>query len=118
MKVGTILLTKNNIYCNANGDLPKRPRHDKDLLTGVLSAEGIVSSLGYDMLPPSIQKHVVVTGDDANTEYAPVTIRELDKSDLLIVSRSSEELTVGKVFRLTSFKCLVKTSKIEIWVKG
>lgn len=116
MKVGTILLTKDNKYVDTEGNLPKRPKHDKELLTSILETCGVVSSIGYDMLPPSIQKHVVVTGDYANTDYAPVTIKELNKAELLIVSRSSEEFENGKVFRLDNFKCLVKDRKVELWI--
>jgi len=116
MKVGTILLTKSNKYCNDDGILPKRPKHDKALLTELLKMEGIVSSDGYYMLPPSIQEHVVVTGDNANTDYAPVTIKELAKSELLIVSRSPEDFDGGKEFRLDNFKCLVKDRKVELWI--
>lgn len=116
MKVGTILLTKSNKYCGDYGILPKRPKHDKAMLTELLKVEGIVSSDGYYMLPPSIREHVVVTGDRANTDYAPVTIRELAKSDLLIVSRSSEDFEGGKEFRLDNFKCLVKDRKVELWI--
>ena len=116
MKVGTILLTRSDKYVDAEGNLPKRLKHDKALLEGVLGTEGTVSSVGYDMLPPSIQRHVVVTGDDANTDYAPVTIRELDKAEMLIVSRSPEDFDIGEVFRLDNFRCLVKDRKVEIWI--
>jgi len=116
MKVGTILLTKSNKYVDANGNLPKRPKFDKTLLEGILATAGTVSSVGYDMLPPSIQRRVVVTGDDANTDYTPVTIGELAMSELLIVSRSPEDFEGGKEFRLDNFKCLVKDRKVEIWI--
>lgn len=113
MKVGTILLTKSNFYCNANGDLPKRPKHDKELLAGII-AGGRVSNAGYDMLPFSLQKLVTVDTIVPNT---PITIRELAKSDLLIVSRSQEELEFGKQFRLDNFKLLVKDRKVELWIR-
>jgi len=117
MKVGTILLTKTNKYVDTEGNLPKRPRHDKELLAGILETSKRVSSIGYDMLPPSIQRHVVVTGDDANTDYAPVAIKELAKTELLIVSRSQEDFENGEVFRLDNFRCLVKDRKVEIWIR-
>jgi len=117
MKVGTILLTRSNKYVDDRGNLPKRPKHDKTLLEGVLETEGTVSSVGYDMLPPSIQRHVVVIGDDTNTDYAPVTIKELDKAEMLIVSRSPEDFDIGKEFRLDNFRCLVKDRKVEVWIR-
>lgn len=119
MKVGTILLTKSNKYVDAEGNLPKRPRYDKELLSGILETEGAVSSIGYDMLPLSIQRHVVVTSGGANTNYAPVTIKELSNAEMLIVSRSPEDFVAdtGKVFRLDNFRCLVKDRKVEIWIR-
>lgn len=116
MRVGTILLTKSNKYVDAEGNLPKRPKFDKTLLSEILKISKRVSSVGYDMLPPSIQRHVVVTGDDANTDYTPVTIKELAKAELLIVSRSPEDFENGKEFRLDNFKCLVKDRKVELWI--
>ena len=113
MKVGTILLTRSNKYVSAEGNLPKRPKFDKALLEELLASEGSVSSVGYDMLPPSIQRRVIVTED---TECAPVTIKELSKSDLLIVSRSQDDFENGKEFRLDNFKCLVKDRRVELWI--
>lgn len=114
MLVGTILLTRANKYVDNEGNLPKRPKHDKELLTSLLRAEGAVSNTGYEMLPLSIQKHVIVTED--NVDYAPVTIDEIAESDLLIISRATEELESGKPFRLDNFRCLVKDRKVELWI--
>lgn len=113
MIVGTILLTKNNMYCNADGDLPKRPRHDKELLAGII-AGGRVSNAGYDMLPFSLQKLVTVDTIVPNT---PITIKEIAKCNLLIVSRSQEEIERGRQFRLDNFKLLVKDRKVELWIR-
>lgn len=113
MKVGTILLTKSNKYVDANGKLPKRPKFDKELLSAIVSKDGKVTDEGYDILPPSIQRKVIVNSKD----FAPVTIEELAQADLLIVSRSPEDFENGKVFRLENFDCLVKDRKIEIWIR-
>jgi len=112
MIVGTILLTKSNKYVDELGVLPKRPRHDKELLAGLIHS-GRVSEEAYSMLPPSLQRLVFVDTVLPNT---PITIRELAKADLLIVSRSSEDFVGGKTFRLDGFKCLVKDKKVEIWI--
>ena len=113
MKVGTILLTKSNKYVDTNGNLPKRPRHDKELLGGILNGHR-VSEEGYNMLPPSLQAMCWV--NTGNYSETPVTIKELAKAELLIVSRSQEDFEGGKEFRLDSFKCLVKDRKVEIWI--
>ena len=109
MIVGTILLTKSNKYVDNEGNLPKRPKFDKELLTSIVKG-GIVSEEAYIMLPYSMQKLCTV-GDYS----VPITIRELSKADLLIVSRSAEDFEGGKEFRLDNFKCVVKDRKVEIW---
>ena len=112
MRVGTILLTKSNKYVDASGNLPKRPKFDKELLTSLVAKEGKVTEEGYNMLPLSIQKQTIVN----NHDWMPITIKELAKADLLIVSRSTEDFEGGKVFRLDNFRCLVKDRKVEIWI--
>lgn len=112
MVVGTILLTKADKYVDASGNLPKRPSFDKVLLTSLCKNQR-VSDEGYSMLPLSIQK--IVTVDSTIT--MPITIAEIAKSDLLIVSRSQEEINAGKVFRFDNFKCLVKDRKVELWIR-
>jgi len=116
MKVGTILLTKSNKYVDDNGNLPKRPRFDKDLLKGLLNVEVVtVSEKAYNMLPPSMQKLVLCLGNDFS--IFPITIEELENTSLLIVVRSTEDFEGGKEFRLDNFKQLVKDRRIELWVK-
>jgi len=111
MIVGTILLTKNNFYTNAAGELPKRPKFDKELLSGLIKGHR-VSDEGYGLLPLSMQKLVTVSEE----LDMPITIPELAKAELLIVVRSLEELTIGKVFRLDNHKLLVKDRRIELWI--
>lgn len=112
MIVGTILLSKNNRYIGATGLLPKRPKFDKKLLTELLAYNGEVSNAGYNLLPLSIKARVVV-----RSHYnVPITIKELNNCDLLIVSRSKERIKGGKKFRFKNFKNLVKTKKVEIWI--
>lgn len=114
MQVGTILLTKSNKYVDTEGNLPKRPKFDKELLSSLLAIAGEVSDEGYDMLPPSMQRKVVV-GERELT--FPITIRELAAANLLIVVRSPEDFENGKEFRLNEFKCLVKDRRIELWIR-
>lgn len=108
--VGTILLTQNDIYVKEDGSLPSRPKFDKNLLAN-LAKSNFVSQVGYDLLPKSIQ-HLVMVND--NYTY-PITIEELNKCRILIVSRS-RETAIGKKFRFDNFKLLVKGRKVEIWI--
>lgn len=112
MIVGTILLTKDYKYVTDDGKLPKRPRYDKELLAGII-AGGKVSDAGYNMLPLSLQKLVTVS----TVPNTPITIQELAKSDLLIVSKSLDSFEGGKVFRLDNFKLLLKDRKVELWMR-
>jgi len=114
MKVGTILLTKSNKYVDAEGNLPKRPNFDKELLRGLVSGKR-VSGYSYLMLPPSIQK-LCYCKEFGSEEYFPISVKELAEAELLIVSRSQEDFEGGKEFRLDNFKCLVKDRKVEIWI--
>ncbi len=115
MKVGTILLTPSNKYVDSYGGLPERPAHDKELLKGMVHGQSVTPN-GYIMLPPSIKSvasEFMVHPDDA----FPVTIRELNGAELLIISRSPSDFDGGKEFRLDNFRCLVKDVKVEIWVR-
>jgi len=111
--IGTILLSKDDKYVDDLGNLPKRPAGDKELLMGLLSAQ-IVSPRGYKMLPPSLQ--AVCMNDLYKFPTFPVTIPEIDKCTLLIVSRSPEAIEGGKVFRLNGFRCILKDRKVELWI--
>ena len=114
MQIGTILLTPNNEYVDFEGNLPIRPPQDKQLLSG-LCKDRWVSEAGYTLLPPSIKKDVLV--NKFWTDIA-ITIQELSKADLLIVSRSPQNLTYGgKVFRLDKFTKIYTSEELELWVK-
>jgi len=111
MIVGTILLTKDNVYVKDDGSLPIRPAWDKELLKGLIDG-GRVSDKAYAMLPPSMRKLVEV---DTKLPNIPITIKELANADLLIVSRSLE-LCRGKKFRFENFRLLLKDRKVELWI--
>lgn len=114
--VNTILLSKDGNYVGPNGELPTRPDYDKELLKA-FCANQIVSERGINGLPPSMRKLVRVRKEDENLTLA-VTIPEISEySDVLIVSRSKENLEGGKLFRLDNFKCLTKQGQLEIWIK-
>jgi len=111
MKIGTILLNKDDKYIKGDGNLPHRPKHDKYLLSNLVAKEAIVSDKGYSLLPPTMQKLCIV--GDSNLA---ITIPELNSCDLLIISRSTEVFEGGKPFRLDNFKCLVKDRRLELWI--
>lgn len=110
--LGLILLSQDNTYVKHNGKLPKRPDFDKDLLTHFLHNQ-TVSYKAWQMLPPSM-KAVVKCNDIADSK-APVTIRELAATDVLVVIRSKEKGN-GKKFRLDKFIQVTK-GEIELWLK-
>ena len=113
--INTILLSKNGCYVDKDGNLPKRPKFDKELLTAFCKDQ-IVSEEGFNILPPSIQK--VVKKQKDNDITLGVTIPEIATySNVLLVIRSQEDIIDGKIFRLDNFKCLVKAGEIEIWIK-
>lgn len=111
LKIGTILLTKNDQYLTDSGHLPQRPSGDKAFLRTVC-LNGKVSRQGYELLPPSVRK--VVTVDEDYT--VPVTIRELAESDILLVNRSPKCFEAGCKFRLGNFRRLGIANNIEVWV--
>ena len=114
MTVGTILLDMHNCYVGNEG-LPTRPYFDKKLLTAFCNGN-TVSEEGFNMLPPSMQPLVKVTGGRPGL---PITIPEIDRlADVLIVIRSYSRLTNGKVFRLDNFTLIGKSGQIEFWSKN
>jgi hypothetical protein len=110
--IGTILLTKDNKYVKADGNLPSRPSFDKELLTALCTG-ALVSKEGYEMLPPSIRKVI----QNVCLHYdTPITIKELGKAEVLIVVRSLELVdSTAKEFRLNKHSLIVKQKDIEIW---
>lgn len=117
MQIGTILLTPNNEYVDFEGNLPLRPAQDKPLLAG-LCKDRVVSINGYNLLPNSIKKTVNLITSVWYPYDIAITIQELAKVDLLIVSRSPQNLANGgKVFRLDKFTKIYTSEELELWVK-
>ena len=114
MHIATILLTREDKYVNAKGELPTRPAHDKPLLKA-LCKDGMVTAAGFDMLPPSIRK--VVHRSSQGHYSVGVTIKEIDSCNLLIISRSDDIFVGGKKFRFDNFAPIVIDSMIEIWAR-
>lgn len=112
MIFGTILLSNNNRYVDADGKLPERPKGDKQLLK-TLVENNLVSQDGYNMLPPSMQKIATITHGEPTL---PVTIREINGlSDLLLVVRSYIVIPGGKEFRMDNFELISTSGQYSIY---
>ena len=112
MIASTLLLSADNYYVDANGNLPHRPEFDKKLLAA-LCKDQYVSLDGYKMLPPSIRDTAQLAKQEPTVG---ITIPEIDGlTDLLIVVRSFIPLGRGKKFRLDKFERIVQLSSLEIW---
>jgi len=114
--INTILLSSNGCYVDENGNLPVRPKYDKELLSAFCK-NATVSQKSFNSVPPSMQKYLRIY-DETKEITAAFSISEIARlSDVLIVNRSSEELENGKKFRFDNFKLLTKQGNIEIWIK-
>ena len=114
MVTATILLDPNDNYIDWDGNLPKRPHYDKELLTALISMNS-VSSDGYSTLPNSMQELCKLAHCEPSL---PITIPEIDGlTDLLIVSRSVDKVQGGKRFRMDNFKHIASGGRIELWVR-
>jgi len=111
--IATLNLTRDNVYCMENGDLPSRQMYDKDLLTGL--AKGLtVSKKAYDMLPNSIKKEVF---QDGREPTFPCTIPEISYLADIIIVVWSNEIGRGKTFRFDNFEPLLKQRDISIYIR-
>jgi len=111
--IGTIILTLDNFYVDEHGNIPSRRgvEFDKELLRTFIRGE-VISERAAAILPPSLVKeanHIAQVGTVA------ITIPEIADCDILIITRSREQIIRGKQFRLDDFELVVKQRDIEIW---
>jgi len=112
MITGLILLSQDNCYLDAFGNLPRRPRWDKKLLTELVKVNTITKN-GYDLLPDSIKKVARITHGEPQLA---LTIQELNAlPDILMVVRSRYCNPDGKVFRMDNYEAIFKEERFEIW---
>lgn len=117
MIVSTILLTADNQYVKDDGSLPARPDFDKKLLTELCRGE-LITDEAHAMLPRSISSLAWSAEAEFKDPTIGITIREIAMlTKLLIVVRSTEWFTGGRVFRLDNFEQIVKDRKVELWVR-
>lgn len=112
--IGIILLDKHNRYL-VDGKLPKRPKHDKELLTTMVS-NMLVSLPAFKELPPYLLKAYNST-KPCDAGLLGYKIPEIGASDIILVNRSDDDAEFSggdKTFRLDDF---VKLDTVEVWIK-
>jgi len=118
MKVGIILLSQDNYYVDKDGKLPKRPNHDKKLLTELCRGQLFICSENtFNTLPKSIMDHADYTegrgGYDVNLGIKTLYT---NPPHLLIVSRSAGYLHRGKHFSLKDYIQVFSSEYLELWI--
>lgn len=106
--IAMVLLTEDDSY-EVEGRLPQRPIGDKNILRGFYK-NTYRDRLKKTELPDSIANVMSITPTEL-----PVRIRDIGKSDIIIVNRS-KEYTEGKEtkkFRLDGYH----RTTMEVWVK-
>jgi hypothetical protein len=113
MTVATLLLDLHDKYVEGSGQLPVgRPNWDKGLLAGLIDMN-VISPAAAKMLPPSMCSGMI---DEEFT--MPITIQEVnDTADMIIIVRAYSICPGGKKFRLDDYKQLVKSGRLEIWIR-
>ena len=112
--IASLILTKDNMYVDSEGNLPSRScvKFDKDLLKGMVKGLN-VSKKGFATLPNSIKSEVFCDGREPT---AAITIPEISAlSDILLVVKSCEVFTSGKVFRLDNFELIYKSKDVDLY---
>ena len=118
MKVGILLLSIDDVYLDCNGNLPRRPRFDKELLLGLTRGHKIVAGPNtMRALPDSVLGHaeVVAWEEDYDVNLGIVTM-SVNPPHLLIVVRNRTKLRCGKKFDLTPYDSVFKSLHLELWI--
>lgn len=118
MKLGIMLLSSNNVYISAEGNLPKRPRWDKTFITDLVKGQRVLcSAQTLKTLPASILGAGYFTTDPDNDYDINFGVSTFATSpvDMLFVVRSSGDME-GKQFRLEDYVLIHRPStSFEIW---
>lgn len=113
MKLGVLLLSKNNVYIGEDGNLPTRPRFDKTLITDIIKGQRVLCSIKtLRSLPPSILEAGYFTTDptkDYDINFGISTLKEAPV-DMLMIIRSTDTLD-GTEFRLDNYELIFKPTK-------
>ncbi len=113
MRVGILLLTQDNQYVDAAGNLPQRPKFDKQLLKRLIKGQKVAASFNTINLMPEWNIQWAVNDYDVNLGISTMS---LYPPHLLIIVRSTETFTGGKVFRFDRWDLMVEQPNLELWI--
>lgn len=102
-KVGIVLISKDGFYLGEQGQLPKRPPFDKELITYIAKDKLVLCSPNTEpTLPPSIKKVARGITTDINSDWeVNFGIKSFsEKCDYFIVVVSDTNLEEGKKFTI------------------
>jgi len=116
MKLGILLLNKNNVYLTEDGKLPKRPRWDKRFLLDLIEGQKVVCSKEtLKTLPKSITDNAYFTTNpelDYDINFGIDTFH--NNVDLLLIIRSLGTEN-GRIFNLNKYKLILNKGGLELW---
>jgi hypothetical protein len=126
--IGIVLISADGYYLGPNGELPKRPWFDKDLLLGICKGMNILCSPNTERtLPASICKVANTVNSSTHMKDVNLGISTFKTTppDILILVQSSQFLGEGKKFDLhwlrEEYKCLSATpfawDSAHIWLR-
>ena len=111
--IGIVLLSADGYYVGLNGELPKRPWFDKDLLLALCKGMNVLCSPNTEKdLPTSVVKaaNIIDTNPHHKSVNLGISTFRSNPPDIMIVVQNSQFLGEGKKFDrdwLTSgYNCL------------
>lgn len=119
MKIGILLLNKNDMYLTKDGRLPTAPKWDKTFLKDLIKGKRVLCSFNtLKDLPKSILDCAYFTTNenlDYDVNFGISTFK--NKVDLLFIVRSEDTFNDGKKFNLSDYSLKLKKGDLEIWTK-
>jgi hypothetical protein len=116
MKLGILLLNKNNVYLTSENKLPKSPSWDKKFLKNLIKGKRVVCSRNTLLNLPKAITDIAYFTTNTNMEYdinfGIDTFK--DKVDLLLVVRGKGE-EEGKQFNLDDYNLILSKGGLELW---
>jgi hypothetical protein len=118
MKIGIILLSKNDYYMDEKGCLPSRPTFDKKFITDFIEGKKVLCSIKtMRSLPESMLSKAYFT-TDINSDYDinfGIDTFSKARPDILIVIRSQVNIVSGYKFRMSQWSNFYRTKNMEMW---
>jgi hypothetical protein len=126
--IGIVLVSADGYYLGPNGELPKRPWFDKDLLLGVCKGMNVLCSPNTAKdLPASIHKvaNTVNSGTHLKDINLGISTFRTTSPDVMIIVQSDQFLGGGKEFDMhwlcTEYACLSPVphawNSAHIWLR-